>query len=568
MKKTIAAAFPNPTRALAATFSAVILLSSILVYLIPVPALGDTASFSYTFNSDGTLYEAGSPALSTSPYFWLKTGGKLVISNGLGRSIAGNLSATDPLHIQYAKTLATASDNGYHPQNVFFLLTKSSFANTSAQIYLNRVRDNLANSANQHPYNGESILARYTDANNYYYAGLRADGTVVIKKKVAGVYTTLATGPLFSGTYSSAMPNLIPLTTWIGLRFEVTDVSGGVALKLYTDVGKTGTWKLAASGIDATTTLQTPGVVGIESDYADLRMDNLTITGTSGVTAPPPPPPTNYDQAVLAGNPALYLTMASPASGKEIDQSGHNINGNYIGGTPTLAALPNGDQAAVFNGSNQYLTVPSHPTLSIPTTHQLTWEAWVRPDTFAFANASDDGYVDWMGKCENYSPDCEWEARVYGDITLENRPDRFSAYVFNPNAGLGSAADWQPSSGLFQAEHWIHVVAEYDTTATPSECNAAYPGTINIWVDGVKQSFVDHAPTGCMSQYKVIPKAGNSPLDIGTMAMDTWFKGAIGKVAVYDRLLSQSEIDSHFKAMTGVSPAGSCGTLCSLINLL
>jgi hypothetical protein len=98
-------------------------------------------------------------------------------------------------------------------------------------------------------------------------------------------------------------------------------------------------------------------------------------------------------------------------------------------------------------------------------------------------------------------------------------------------------------------------------------CNASYPGSINIWVDGVKQSFPDHKPTGCMSQYSIAPKSGSSPLDIGTMAMDTWFKGAVGKVAVYDRLIAQSEINDHFTAMTGKTPSGSCGDTCTVPGL-
>jgi hypothetical protein len=193
----------------------------------------------------------------------------------------------------------------------------------------------------------------------------------------------------------------------------------------------------------------------------------------------------------------------------------------------------------------------------------LTWEAWVRPDTFQFPNASGDGYVDWMGKCANYSPTCEWEARLYGASTPQDRPNRLSAYAFNPSAGLGSAADWQPQAGLLKAGQWLHVVAEYDLSATPSGCSSAYPGSINIWVNGIKQNFAAHAPTGCMSQYKISPKAGSSPLTIGTMALDTWFKGAVGKVAVYDRLLTQTEINAHFTAMTGAQPSGSCASACT-----
>jgi hypothetical protein len=67
-----------------------------------------------------------------------------------------------------------------------------------------------------------------------------------------------------------------------------------------------------------------------------------------------------------------------------------------------------------------------------------------------------------------------------------------------------------------------------------------------------------------MSQYHVRPQAGPSPLDIGTMALDSWWPGAVGKVALYGRLLSQSEIAAHYHAMTGVAPSGSCTETCAM----
>jgi hypothetical protein len=260
----------------------------------------------------------------------------------------------------------------------------------------------------------------------------------------------------------------------------------------------------------------------------------------------------------------MFLAMNSAASGAEKDLSGRNNNGTYKGGAPTSVKLPNGDLAADFNGSSQYLTVPSSADLSIPTTKQLTWEAWVRPDVLQFPNDSGYGYIDWMGKCQDYGPTCEWEARMYSQSNPEGRTNRLSAYVFNPSAGLGSAADWQPQGTLLQSGQWLHVVAEYQTVTTPSNCNAAYPGTINIWVNGVQWNQSYHQPTGCMSQYSIKPVANNSALNIGTMATETWFKGAIGKVAIYNRLLSQTEISNHFQAMTGATPSGSCTSECNI----
>lgn len=274
-------------------------------------------------------------------------------------------------------------------------------------------------------------------------------------------------------------------------------------------------------------------------------------------------PPTNYNSTILADNPAAFWNMSSSGS-SEPDLSGNSHTGTYIGGTHALASMLNGDQAVDFNGSTQYLRVPSSPAFSIPTTRQLTWEGWIRPDVLQFPNQSGDNYVDWMGKCDQYSPTCEWEARMYSTTTPESRCNRLSAYVFNPSAGLGSAADWQPNCNLLQAGQWLYVVAQYQTTSTPSGCNASFPGGIDIWVNGVKWSFASHKPTGCMSQYSVIPQAKSSTLEIGAMAGDTWFKGAVGKVAIYDHLLTQAQINTHYTAMHGAQPSGSCANSCTI----
>ena len=273
--------------------------------------------------------------------------------------------------------------------------------------------------------------------------------------------------------------------------------------------------------------------------------------------------PTTYDQTVLCDQPVAYWAMKGTAA-TEADLAGSNT-GTYKGAAPTAATLPNSDAAAHFNGSSGYLTIPSNAALSLPTTHSLTWEGWINADTLQFPNASSDGYIDWMGKCDDYSPTCEWEARMYSTTTSESRPNRMSAYIFNRSAGLGSAADWQPVTGLIKASTWYHVVGEYTTLTAPSDCQntSTYPGSINIWVNGVEWDQGEHGQTGCMSQYNVAPMANGSPLNIGTMAQDTWFPGAIGKVAIYDKLLTQAQINAHYKAMTGASPTGSCSATCS-----
>lgn len=267
-----------------------------------------------------------------------------------------------------------------------------------------------------------------------------------------------------------------------------------------------------------------------------------------------------YDTAVLKNHPVAYWAMSNAASGTEPDLAGNGHVGTYKRGALKSVSLPDGEKAADFNGTSQYLTVPSSRAFSIPTTGQLTWEAWIKPDRLQYAS----GYTDWMGKCQNYSPTCEWEARIYSTANSQSRCNRLSAYVFNLRAGLGSSADWQPHCHLLHADQWLYVVGEYQTKSQPPGCHGPQVGGINIWVNGVEWNQSDHLQTGCMSQYGITPKASTSPLNIGTMARDYWFPGAIGKVAIYNYLLSQAEISAHFTAMTGTAPSGSCASTCAI----
>lgn len=284
----------------------------------------------------------------------------------------------------------------------------------------------------------------------------------------------------------------------------------------------------------------------------------LALIGSAASCAPPGAATSAYDKAVLADAPVAYFALSGASDEKDLTGHQHRVDHQETAGQ---TAAPNGDPVALFNGSDSYVSIASALDLSITATGQLTWEAWIRPTSLEFANAP-SGYTDWMGKCDSYSPTCEWEARMYTATNSQKRCSRLSAYAFNPTAGEGSGADWQPSCGAISAGRWLHVVGEYQTRETPVECNSAYPGTINIWVNGVPWSAVDHRPTGCMSQYKVLPKAGPSSLLIGTMARDLWFSGAIGKVAIYDSLLTQDQITGHFRTMTGTGPAGSCKETC------
>jgi hypothetical protein len=365
------------------------------------------------------------------------------------------------------------------------------------------------------------------------------DGTIQVRN--GGVYSADTTIPYSPGT----MYHFRVTANVAGHTYSVfVTASGGSEQSLASNYA----FRTEQAGVTA---LNSDGII-VDTTTGSLRFGNFALTSSSSSA---------YNQTVLGDHPVAFWNV-NPTGSTETDLTGNGNTGTYVGGSPTTSTMPNGDQAAVFNGSSEYLTVPSNSSFSIPTTHNLTWEIWIQPTVLQFPHSDSTGsYVDVMGKCANYSPTCEWESRMYNASNTQGRCSRLSAYVFNPGAGLGSGADWQQIStcNVIQAGQWLHIVGEYTTLSQPADCPASsFPGSINIWVNGVLWNQAMHTPTGCMSQYSVKPVANNSPLNIGTMATDTWFEGTIGKVAIYNYLLTQTQINNHYQIMTGQAPTGNC----------
>jgi hypothetical protein len=256
-------------------------------------------------------------------------------------------------------------------------------------------------------------------------------------------------------------------------------------------------------------------------------------------SATPPEQVTDaYDRRVLSLGPVMYLTLGHPMSGTEEDLSGNGHNGAYYpsGDLPALARLPNGDQAASFNGVNQYLQVPSASALSVPHAGCLTVEAWVRPATLQFRHEEGAGYVYLLGK--GVPGKYEYALRMYSHSNADTpeRPNRLSAYAFNLAGGLGSGSYFQDAVSV---SSWIMVAFVID-----AESSSAWPyGYVAIYRDGELRGQVS------LSQYHVRPKASNAPFRVATRDMDSYFQGAIAKVAIYDYALSGADISETYGAM-------------------
>lgn len=244
-----------------------------------------------------------------------------------------------------------------------------------------------------------------------------------------------------------------------------------------------------------------------------------------------------YNAVVLDDKPSAYWTMGHARAGYEVDASGHGHEGKYFG-HPTTARLPNGETAAAFNGSSQYMQVQDHQALSPATTGVLTIEAWMRPDTLRFPHKEGTGYVHWMGKGKPNNH--EYAARMYSSDNSEKRDNRISGYLFNASGGKGAGSYFQKEVHPGQ---WIHYVLVINAKAKSRE----YPnGYTKIYRNGVLANQDDLNYRGT----PVAPDRGSAPFRAGTRDFNSFFKGAIGNLAIYGKELPAKRIALHYDVMT------------------
>jgi hypothetical protein len=242
-----------------------------------------------------------------------------------------------------------------------------------------------------------------------------------------------------------------------------------------------------------------------------------------------------YDRAVMADRPVGFW----------YDAAGRDLVGQRHArriGAPGVTRTPNGDSAATFDGSRRYLEIADSDRWSPATTGRLTVEAWMRPSTLSFPEC----YVHWLGKGEPGQQ--EWTLRMYAQSTPcedSSRRNRVSVYAFNLGGGRGTGAYFQ--GGLnhvptMQANVWVHVVGVIDAV----DKSAAYPnGYVRIYRNGRLINTSD-----LFSTVPISLRNGAAPLRVGTQALDGFFRGAIGKVALYNRELPASRVLAHYLAMS------------------
>jgi len=253
-----------------------------------------------------------------------------------------------------------------------------------------------------------------------------------------------------------------------------------------------------------------------------------------------------YSSVVLAKGPVGYWRLGESVGPAAADSSPNGYSGTYNGnpsfGQPgAIAGDP--DTAVGFNGpaSGDFVEIanPAGGDFSQPTSGAgLTVEVWMRPDALIFSGQTTNPYVHWLGK--GMTQQHEWAFRFYSQDTY--RPNRISAYIWNPAGGEGAGAYFQD---VLTIGEWIHIVACYE----PGDATTEPPAGVLIYKNGVKR--LGPPSTGTLYRsYNIMPAQGSAPLRLGTRDLGSYLTGGLDEVAVYPRVLDPLEIMENYT--TGV----------------
>jgi hypothetical protein len=245
-----------------------------------LPALGASFIDSFDDAHPYTLSETGNMDDSLDQNWWLNSGAQLQRRDGVAASVQGELASTDRFRLLYAISNPIDTDNGYRPQNILRLVTRTQFKNFTQQVFFNINQINTSTSPNRNQSNGVFFFNRYQDGNNLYYVGIRVDGSAVIKKKYQGQYYTLKSVIVYPGHYDrNTLPNLLPIHRWIGIRTVIANnANNHVDIAMYVNDNQLGSgWiqvlKLEDTGADADLIMK-EGYAGIRSDFMDVSFDS------------------------------------------------------------------------------------------------------------------------------------------------------------------------------------------------------------------------------------------------------------------------------------------------------
>lgn len=217
-------------------------------------------------------------------------------------------------------------------------------------------------------------------------------------------------------------------------------------------------------------------------------------------------------QGTLAA-PAIAngLIAAYEFSGNATDSSGNGHDGNVVGATLTYDRLGNSDSAYFFNGNSSYISAGNILT----NLSQFTLSAWINISSY-----TDSEYIGVFGQQSFYYPQSH---------------DGWQFYVGPSGSSFGTSGYW--SNGTFldtrvphvvPLNEWHLITQTYDGTEVKQYDNETLVSSLSYNAGSIGNNF-DF----------LIGKVAAYPGSLRIIG----FSGTIDDILVYNRALSQSEIN-------------------------
>jgi hypothetical protein len=230
--------------------------------------------------------------------------------------------------------------------------------------------------------------------------------------------------------------------------------------------------------------------------------------------------------------PTNGMMAGYPFDGNANDVSGNNWNGTVVGATLTTSRAGTANAAYHFNGTSDYIQVLGSSSLT-PADY-ITMCAEVKVEGF------------YTGTCQNNTIISKNETSLnsgfyflgFSDNPYDN--DNCSAvstshesFFVNMKTDLttSGAQDYTP---YIVTNQWYCVVATFDG----SDARLYVDGTLKVTV---------HAPLALGSNLADLCFGHNL-----NASLPYWFKGVIDDIRIYDRVLTNAEIQNYCTALVGV----------------
>lgn len=259
------------------------------------------------------------------------------------------------------------------------------------------------------------------------------------------------------------------------------------------------------------TSVAVGGLASNATYYWHVNATNISGTSAYSATA------SFTTAAIPAGLVAAY-GFSEGSGTTTADASGNGITGTIVGATWTTQGKFG--NALSFNGTTSYVDLGNPTALQL--TGSMTWSAWVN----AAANPPDDGQI--VAKSDNTSG---WQFKTSPDTG----PHTFGVAI----SATTTAHTQRYSTTVRSLNTWYHVAGVYNASAQ----------TLDIYVNGVLNNgtLLGTVPTSQLNS--------SVNANIGRRTGGFYFNGIIDEVRIYNRALSQAEIQTDMNTPVGGSAA-------------